>query len=104
MRQWLVHTVSVLEPGTTADAYGAPTGTERIVETIPARVVPVSARERLQFQALGSEVRHVVYCMPRAVAIEQGQVLRFGERRLKVVAYDNPDELGKYWRLYCEER
>lgn len=67
-----------------------------------AAISPVNADTRVQYMQLQVRVTHSVYIRGSA-DIRAGDIVDFGNRKLKVQGVLNPSEVGKHLELVCEE-
>ena len=71
--------------------------------SISCRVVPLSARERYEYQMRDQETSHKVYTLTDPEVDERDRLV-FNGRNLTVTSSRNPDELDRYWIIEAVEQ
>jgi head-tail adaptor len=87
----------------TSDGMGGWVTAWSLVGSARARISQPSAMERVQGDANGAELSHVVYLLPTA-DVRRGDELRQGTRVFEVLATFQPSESGTYLRADCRLR
>ncbi|HHV79087.1 MAG TPA: phage head closure protein [Firmicutes bacterium] len=102
LRQLLNQTVSIQRKERSPDGMGGWISDWVTVITTVARISPVSAKERIQYEQLQYPVTHKVYMLGSA-NVKPGDQIVFGARRFSVKGVTNPSEMGHHLEVLCEE-
>lgn len=98
----LKHRVRLEQPVRVGDGGGGDEVTWTGVAEFWAAVVPVSGRERLEFDALSAETLHTIYCRYRE-DVRLSHRLVLGLRVFEIRSVLNMDDDKRFLKLSCEE-
>ncbi len=98
----LRHKVRLQAETRAGDSQGGDVLTWTDVATMPARVIPVTGRERMFAHRLEASVTHFVYARYRAGVTAKHRLL-FGTRPLNIRAAINLEERNEWLEMQAEE-
>lgn len=95
--------VSILRRTKSGDGQGGrKIGWEIIQEKVPARIVPLTPGELVEYEKLKYQASHRIFCSG-AVAIMEDDRLLLGIRAFDVKGVVDPGEMGHHLELLCDE-
>ena len=100
--QLLDRTVTIRRKTRVSDGMGGFKESWTDVGTSAARISPVSAKDRIQYEQLQYPVTHKVY-LPGTADIRAGDQIVLGSRLFAVQGKTNPSEEGHHFEVLCEE-
>ncbi|MGB9866719.1 MAG: phage head closure protein [Bacillota bacterium] len=96
------HEVTIQRKTRTPDGIGGWVTNWVTVTATVARVSPISAKDRLQYDQLQYPVTHKVY-LPGTADVKPEDRIVLGNRMLVVKGIVNPAEIGHHLETLCEE-
>jgi SPP1 family predicted phage head-tail adaptor len=93
--------VEIQRATVTRDAIGGKTETWNTVQTVNARVQPLSGAENVKY-GRDVEVRMVKMYIPSAPTITHANRIRFNSDNYQVLSVHNIDHLNHHLRVVCE--
>lgn len=94
--------ISIKSLTRTADGIGGFSESWALVASVWASIMPVSTREKMQYQAIQNLITHRVIIRYRE-SINQDDRIYFGSRVLRIAGIRNLAEQNELLELVCEE-
>lgn len=98
----LRHSIKIVKPGRTADGYGGATIADIVHVEVLAGIEQLSAREQFFGQQNYPTATHRIRTH-FIESLQQNMEIVFGSRRFKILAIDNPKEIGRDSVIVAEE-
>jgi len=96
------HDITIQRKTRTPDGMGGWNTVSATVASTVARISPVSAKDRVQYEQLQYPVTHKVY-VPGGTDVKPGDEVVLGTRKFSVKGVTNPSEVGHHLEVLCEE-